>query len=265
MVRIGTSGYSFKDWVGTFYPAGVAERDMLPFYATRFDTVEVNFTYYRLPTARTMAGMAARTPPGFTFFVKAFEAFTHKQDLSDKAAFLDGVAPLQEAGKFAGLLFQFPQSFKNEAENRRYLAQLAAEFAGCDCAVEFRDRSWAAPPVCRFLEDQRLSIVAVDEPAISTLFPRDAVVSGDVGYVRFHSRDGAKWYKGMAERYDYSYTEPELKEWVPKIETIAKKAKRLYAFFNNCHQGQAAANAEALKHILRQAGLAGAAPAPVPP
>jgi len=232
---------------------------MLAFYATQFDTVEVNFTYYRLPTARTMAAMAGKTPRGFTFFVKAYEAFTHKKDLADKTAFLDGVAPMQEAGKLAGLLFQFPQSFKNEAENRQYLARIAMEFRGHDCAVEFRDRSWAAEPVYTFLGEQGLSIVAVDEPAISTLFPRDAVVSGDVGYVRFHSRDGAKWYKGMAERYDYSYSEKELKDWVPKIETIAKRAQRLYAFFNNCHRGQAADNAQALKRILGQAGTRGTA------
>jgi uncharacterized protein YecE (DUF72 family) len=254
---VGTSGYSFKDWQGTFYPATMSSRGMLPFYATHFDTVEVNFTYYRMPSARTCGGMAEKTPDGFQFFVKAHQSFTHEQDLAGKRAFLDGIAPMTESGKLAGLLFQFPQSFKNNAENREYLARVAGEFAGGPSvtAVEFRDNSWARPPVYTFLEERGLSIVAVDEPRISTLFPPEAVVSSDTGYVRFHSRNGENWYKGMAERYDYLYSEQELKEWVPRLKTIGKRAKKVFVYFNNCHGGQAAENARAMKRVIEEEGL----------
>ncbi len=254
-IRIGTSGYSFKDWVGPFYPTGLPAREMLTFYAREFDAVEINFTYYRLPTAATLASMADKTPTDFVFFIKAHETFTHKRDLTRRADFLDGLEPLRKAGKLAGLLFQFPQSWKNDFSARAYLVRLANAFRGYDCAVEFRDRSWASPTLYTFLAELNLSIVAVDEPSVSTLFPRDAVVSGDIGYVRFHSRDGSKWYRGGAERYDYFYSEAELREWVPKIERLARRAKRLYVFFNNCHRGQAVENAKAFRRILSEAGF----------
>ena len=254
-VRVGTSGYSFGDWVGPFYPEGSAPGKMLPFYATQFNTVEVNFTYYRLPVARISQAMVDRTPEGFSFFVKAHQGFTHALDLKDKQAFFDGIAPMREAGRLSGLLFQFPQSFKNTEPSRQYLARLAGEFEGYVSAVEFRDRSWAVPPAYTFLEDRGLSIVAVDEPAISTLFPRDALVTGDTGYVRFHSRDGQKWYQGAVKRYDYFYTDTELKEWVPKIQAIGKRAKSIFVYFNNCHGGQAAENARSMKRLIQEAGL----------
>jgi uncharacterized protein YecE (DUF72 family) len=253
-VRIGTSGYSFKDWLGTFYPSTLASGKMLSFYAVQFDTVEVNFTYYRMPTARTMQGMANKTPDGFRFFVKAHQSFTHKGDLSGSSEFLNGIAPMEESGKLAGLLFQFPQSFKNGEGTRQFLAEVGKTFAKFPVAIEFRDRSWDSTPVYKFLEDNGLTFVAVDEPAISTLFPRKAAATSDIGYVRFHSRNGANWYEGSVKRYDYLYSDAELKEWLPLFETIAQRAKNVFVYFNNCHRGQAAQNAKEMRELLKQAG-----------
>jgi uncharacterized protein YecE (DUF72 family) len=255
-VWIGTSGYSFADWVGPFYPAGTSSARMLEFYASVFNTVEVNFTYYRLPVVKTSRGMVDKTPGGFQFVVKAHQSFTHERDLKDKAAFLDGIAPMREAGKLSGLLFQFPQSFKNTGANREYLARVAEEFQGYVSAVEFRDASWAVQPVYRFLDERGLIGVSVDEPEISTLFPRHALATGAAGYVRFHSRDGKKWYQGAQQRYDYNYRDNELKEWVSKILTISERSKNVFVYFNNCHQGQAADNAKTMKRLIREAGLA---------
>ncbi len=254
-LRIGTSGYSFKDWKGTFYPEELSQQQLLPFYAEHFNTVEINFTYYRMPTQKTMAGMAAKTPEGFTFFVKAFQSFTHKGDLSGVSEFAAGIEPMREAGKLSGLLFQFPQRFKRTTANRKYLAALAEEFRGFSLAFEFRDRSWDHEDMYRSLEDHNVALVCVDEPQLSTLFPRVARATSDIGYVRFHSRDGDKWYKGAAERYDYDYSEGELRGWLPMLEVIAKRAKRLFIFFNNCHRGQAAKNAESMGRIIEQAKL----------
>jgi len=254
-LRIGTSGYSFKDWKGTFYPEDLPAQQMLPFYAERFDTVEVNFTYYRMPTEETTAGMAAKVPEGFTFFVKAFQDLTHKGDLSGAAEFASGVEPMREAGKLAGLLFQFPQRFKRTRANREYLAALVKGFEGFTLAFEFRDRSWAREDVYRSLEERSVALVCPDEPEASTLFPRLARATSDVGYVRFHSRAGEKWYKGEAARYDYDYSDDELREWLPMLEAMARRAKRLFVYFNNCHRGQAAKNAESMKRIVEQARL----------
>ena len=254
-VHIGTSGYSFKDWVGTFYPEKFSSQKMLPFYAGEFDTVEVNFTYYRMPAEKTIAGMTKRTPPGFQFFVKAHGSMTHEGDLSGRDDFLAALSPMKGEGKLAGLLFQFPQSFKNTEENRRYLRAVAEEFAPENIAVEFRDRSWAADPVYGFLEGAGLSFVSVDEPQVSTLFPPVGMATSDVGYLRFHSRDGSKWYRGGAERYDYDYSEEELREWLPKLEEIARRASVLFIYFNNCHKGQAAENARRMRDRLGQVKL----------
>ncbi|HOX05794.1 MAG TPA: DUF72 domain-containing protein [Planctomycetota bacterium] len=253
-VRIGTSGYSFKDWVGPFYPPGTGAQGMLPFYAREFDAVEVNYTYYKPPTARVMAGMVEKTPAGFRFFVKAHRTFTHEGDCSAAGDFLAALAPMREAGRLSGVLFQFPQSFKNTEANRSYLHRIA-ELFGAGAAVEFRDRSWDHPAVYDFLEALRLNYVAVDEPEASTLFPRVARATGDIGYLRFHSRNAANWYKEGALRYDYLYSEAELREWVAGLKTMAGRARDLFVFFNNCHAAQAVQNARQMREILRQVNL----------
>ena len=253
--HVGTSGYSFENWLGTFYPSGLAQQKMLPFYAAQFDTVEVNFTYYRLPTARTTAAMTDRTPDDFTFFVKAHQSFTHDRDLAARERFLEGLAPMEESGKLAGLLFQFPQSFKNNEKNRAYLRAVKEEFKDHTLAVEFRDRSWDSRPVYSFLDENDLSFVCVDEPEISTLFPRNGEVTNETGYVRFHSRNGDNWYKDMTKRYDYLYSEEEMKEWLPMFKAIAKRARNIFVYFNNCHQGQAAQNAKEIKQLIKDAGI----------
>jgi len=255
-IHVGTSGYSFKDWVGPYYPSGTKSTEMLELYARDFDTVEVNYTYYRLPSEKTTAGMVRKTPDGFRFFVKAHRSATHERDLSDTAGFLCALAPMRAEGKLSGILFQFPQSFKNGEENRKYLKALAEEFGDdLPLAVEFRDSSWDLEPVYGYLERLGLNFVAVDEPEVSTLFPRTARATGEVAYLRLHSRNGAKWYKGGAQRYDYLYSEEELREWLPGLRAMAKRARNLFVYFNNCHAAQAVANASRMREILGQARL----------
>ncbi len=255
-IRIGTSGYSFPDWVGHYYPRGTKSRDMLPIYARDFDAVEINSTYYRPPTEKTMAGMVERTPAGFSFFVKAHQDFTHKGDLTGREAFLAALAPMREAGRLSGLLFQFPQSFKNTEAGRRHLAAIAKGFPET-VAVEFRDDSWASEPVYRYLESLGLSLVAVDEPETSTLFPRVARATGAVGYLRFHSRDAGRWYAGGAERYNYRYSDAELGQWLPGLREMAARVGSIYVFFNNCFRAQAVDNARRMKELIGTVDLWG--------
>ena len=127
-VHIGTSGYSFKDWVGPYYPEGTKSGDMLEAYARDFDSVEVNYTYYRMPSEKTSAGMVKKTPDGFQFFVKAHKTATHERDLAGTDGFLAALAPMRSEGKLSGILFQFPQGFKNTEENRKYLRSVTEEF-----------------------------------------------------------------------------------------------------------------------------------------
>jgi len=161
---------------------------------------------------------------------------------------------MRAAGRLSGLLFQFPQSFKNSEANRRHLAEVARAFPET-VAVEFRDSSWATEAVYRYLEGLRLSLVAVDEPETSTLFPRVARATGAVGYLRFHSRDAGKWYAGGAARYDYRYSDAELGEWLPRLRELAGRASRIHVYFNNCFRAQAVENARRMKELLKQVDL----------
>lgn len=250
--RIGTSGYSFADWKGNFYPKKIAQKELLAFYAKHFNTVEVNYTYYRQPTQKSMSGMVASTPDDFQFFVKAFNEFTHKTNLAGVAEFNDGIQPMVEAGKLGGLLFQFPQSFKRVADNRRYLAKVFDEFADYKLAIEFRDKSWHHPDVSSGLQKYGAALVSVDVPKVSTLFPNMTEMTSSIGYIRFHSRNGDNWYKGTEARYDYDYSDEELKQWLPILRAYSKFAKTIYIYFNNCHRGSAAKNAASMKRIIGQ-------------
>jgi uncharacterized protein YecE (DUF72 family) len=249
---VGTSGYSFADWVGPFYPPGTDRRDMLGLYVRRFDAVELNFTYYRMPTARTMDAMVRRTPPGFVFWVKANQQITHEGHADLVGQFVDNLAPLREADRLAGVLLQFPNAFRRTADSRRYLGAVTEAFADVPTAVEFRHCSWQHRATVSGLKERSVALVVPDVPDIPGLYHTAAVVTAPVGYLRLHSRNADLWYAGAAERYDYSYTHKELTDLLAEWDQVAEAARRVYAFFNNCHRGQAAANAEAFRRLLGQ-------------
>ena len=249
---IGTSGYSFDDWIGSFYLPGTRKGDMLSQYVRHFDTVEVNYTYYRMPTARTLAGMAARTPDGFTFWVKANQETTHKHNRAVAADFIEALSPLAETGKLAGVLMQFPQSFHRTDDNRQYLAMTLDDFAELPVAVEFRHRSWQTRQTDDGLADRNVSLVIPDAPAIDNLYHHVAAVTNRFGYLRLHSRNAEKWYAGAVERYNYGYSSEELTDLASKWLPLAELTEKVFVYFNNCHAAQAADNAEAFRRLLGQ-------------
>jgi len=259
-IRIGTSGYSFADWVGPFYPPGMRSNEFLGFYAERFDTVEVNATYYRIPPPRTLEQMERKTPPGFVFVVKLNQAMTHERSLDDSLFrdFLAVLDPLKAAGKYGGLLAQFPWGFKRTPDHRRFLAALHEKLAGEPLFVEFRHDSWLTSGLESSLRERHIGYCAVDEPPLPGLVPPVTMVTTDEAYVRFHGRNEQNWWASggsTGDRYDYDYKPDELKDWVRKVAELAEQAKRTYLFFNNCHAGQAARNAKLMQELLRQQGL----------
>lgn len=259
-VLIGTSGYSYKDWVGPFYPPGLPAEDMLAYYAREFPFVELNFTYYRLPTQRTLAGMARKVPPGFLFTVKAYQSLTHSRGeavAEDAGKFLYGLKPLVDAGRLGAVLLQFPYSFHHTEENRRYLVWLKELLSGLPLAVEFRNREWAKEPVWELLASLGMGYACVDEPRLRGLVGGVVKCTASVAYVRFHGRNAARWWQHEAayERYDYLYSEDELREWVPGIASLAGRAERLFVAFNNHYQAKAVVNARMLRGLLAAAGL----------
>ncbi len=274
-IRIGTSGYSFADWVGPFYPPGTRSRDFLEYYARHFPCVEVNATYYRIPPPRTLAAMAARTPGGFEFMVKLHRSMTHERSADPAtesvtdAAFLACLSPLKDAGKYRGLLAQFPYGFQRGEAAKAHLERLRERLEGEPLWVEFRHDSWMHPRLPEWLRERRLGYCAVDEPALRGLVPPVTHLTTDTGYVRFHGRNAANWWGsgrpaaagaragggGHGDRYDHEYTAAELSEWLERIRALALQAKQTYLFFNNCHAGQAARSAKLMEELLRREKL----------
>lgn len=272
-IFVGTSGYSFPDWVGPFYPPGTRPGDFLPYYARHFDTVEVNSTYYRVPTPYAIERMERKTPPGFRFMVKVNQAMTHERTLESSLVrgFRAALDPLKAAGKYDGLLAQFPWGFRRTPENESHLVALRESLADEPLFVEFRHASWALPDMPERLRGRRLGFCAVDEPALAGLMPPVAWVTAEDAYVRFHGRNAANWWgsrsaappgagprpadAASADRYDYDYRADELKEWVQKVRELAGQARRTYLFFNNCHAGHAARSAKLMQELLRQQRL----------
>jgi uncharacterized protein YecE (DUF72 family) len=252
LIIIGTSGYYYQDWAGVFYPDGTKKQDMLAVYAQHFPAVELNFTYYGIPKPSSFERMLEQTPEHFEFVVKANKQMTHESKEEDVfPKYRDAIAPLVESGRLGGVLAQFPWAFKNTPGNRNYLYAFRERLPGVPLIVEFRNNSWQKQEVFDFLKEQSISYCCVDEPVLRDLPDGRVVFTAEPAYVRFHSRNADNWYaKGGKDRYDYLYTEEELAEWAPKLEELAGRAKRVYAFFNNCHRAQAAQNARRLGELL---------------
>jgi uncharacterized protein YecE (DUF72 family) len=249
---IGTSGYSFKDWVGVFYPVATQSRDMLSLYVRRFKTVELNFSYYRMPAAAALDAMANKAPDGFAFWIKANQETTHKHNRAVAGEFIEALSPLISQDKLAGVLMQFPQSFHRTVANRKYLAATLEDFTAVPVAVEFRHFSWDAASTADGLRDRDVTLVIPDVPELDGLYRGGPAVTSSTGYMRLHSRNAAKWYAGGAERYDWNYTSDQIREILDRWSDTAEQVDQMYAFFNNCHHGQAAQNAEAMRRILKQ-------------
>ena len=257
-VRIGTSGFSFKDWVGVFYPDGTKKENMFTLYVEYFDAVEINSTYYRIPPERVFAALEEKTHETFDFIVKLNKDSTHERKNSSEAmkSLHESVSPLKERQKLQGFLAQFPYSFKNTGENRNYLKSLKEDCRDVPLFIEFRHDSWLNPAVYDFIDSLRTHYCCVDEPALRGLVPPQSVTTGDMGYVRFHGRNaGAWWDTTVHERYDYLYSAEELSEWIERIREIRRKVSKTFLFFNNCYSGHAVRNAKMMSELLNREHL----------
>ncbi len=251
-LRLGTSGYSFDDWKGSFYPEGTGRSGMLEHYSTVFDIVEVNSSYYRIFPPRVSESMVSRTPRGFGFIVKLHSSMTHSRDATREqwSAYLDMLKPFSEAGRLECLLAQFPYSFKPDPASVDYVLGLGDRVGEVPLAVETRFDGWYSPRVLERLSGAGLPLVSVDLPRLPHLPPPVAVGGEPFGYVRFHGRNAAKWWEGGPLRYDYTYSDAELASWIPLLDRLGRGTGRVYAMFNNCHFGQAAKDAMRLADMI---------------
>lgn len=271
-VRIGTCSWADESLSKLWYPRSVRTAEgRLRHYAAEFDTVEVNSSYYALPTAETAAAWARRTPDGFVFHVKAFGMMTRHPvkveqlppDLRDAAAvddrgrvdrpppelraevfarFHSALTPLRDAGKLGGILMQFPPYITLKRSSLDYLEWAQERLAGDEMLVEFRHRSWleeeAAPQVLSFLEERGATYVMVDAPrtAARNLVPTVVATTTPTAYLRLHGRNAATWNvrgRSAAERFDYLYSEDELGEWTEPLRRLSALSERVFVMFNN--------------------------------
>jgi len=254
VLYFGTSGFSYDDWVGPFYPPGMPKREWLSYYAQGFNALELNATYYAIPSSKALLSMARRTGDGFLFAIKAHQEMTHKRQ--DNGAvfekFLQAIQPVQESGKLGCILAQFPYSFGYSRQNQDYLVLFRERLDNLPLVVEFRNIHWMKPSVMEWLKREKLGFCCVDEPPLTGLIPPVAEATGPIAYVRFHGRNSAKWWhhEHAYERYDYTYTAEELAEWVPRIKALDRVARQTFVFGNNHYKGQAINTIRQMRSML---------------
>jgi len=243
-VLVGTSGWSYRHWAGRFYPPGTPQRDWLRYAASRFDTLEINGTFYRLPAESMVRGWAAAARPGFTFAVKASRLITHARRLREPEqplrTLLERLSPLGD--HLGPLLVQLPpQAERDDAALARFL-ETAASTGAPPLALEFRRESWFQPGVYRLLERHEAAFVISD--LAGRLWP--LVVTAPLVYVRLH---------GPRRAYAGSYEDGQLRQWVGRCRDWASTGHEVRVYFDNDELGYAAADATRLKQAL--AGEAG--------
>ena len=243
MLIIGTSGWQYRHWRGTFYPAGVAQRRWLEFYAERFATVESNAAFYRLPEAEWFAAWAQRTPSDFVMAVKASRYLTHVLRLAEPE---EPVALLVKRARHLGdklgpILLQLPPTF--EVDVARLRATLQAFPRDVRVAVEFRHDSWYTDEVERLLCEQGAALCLADRRRRLTPLWRTA----DWGYIRFH---------GGRSRPPGCYTRDALAAWTDQLAGLWPAPSTIYAYFNNDYYACALRDAEVFAALAEEAGLA---------
>ncbi len=238
-IRVGCSGWNYAHWRELIYPKGLPAKAWLEYYATLFDTVEINNTFYRLPTVSAVRGWVERSPRRFLFAVKMSRYITHIKRLTGLEQgiplFYSRIAPMARSPKMGPVLWQFPPTFKRDDE--RLAQALAALPEGRHC-FEFREPTWYVREVYELLRQHRVALVIPDSPK----YPfREIELTADWTFVRFHS--GTRGQRG-------NYSEREIAEWAERIGGWGDAGVDVYAYYNNDWEGFAVRNGLRLKELL---------------
>jgi uncharacterized protein YecE (DUF72 family) len=270
-IRVGTAGWSYKDWEGVFYPAGMQRRKRHPLelVARCFDVVEINTSFYghiKPELAKLWTRIANDVNPNFIFTAKLHRSFTHsplaateptsavsiRPNDEDERLAREGLEAMAATGKFGALLIQFPVSFKNTALNREYLETLLRQFIEYPRAVEVRHSTWNNPETIAYFAERNVSFCNIDQPQIGRSLEPTSYVTSAIGYVRLHGRNYDQWFEAdkSADRYNYLYKSEELIGWKDRINQIAEKAKVTFVVTNNHFEAKAGVNALQLKLMI---------------
>ncbi len=261
MIRVGVAGWDYEDWKGPVYPVPAPRGfDPLAWLSGWFDLVEVNSTFYRPPSARTVRSWLGRVEarPDFRFTAKVWRRLTHERgalSAADVRAAREGLELLAGAGRLAAALLQFPWSFKREPGSRAWLRDVTAALSGLPLVLEVRHASWDVPELFASLAAQGIGFVNVDQPLFRGSLGPTAVATARVGYVRIHGRNVRDWFRAGAtrdERYDYLYTPDELAPWAARAREVAASpgVTDVCVVTNNHFAGQEVVNAIQLRAML---------------
>jgi uncharacterized protein YecE (DUF72 family) len=270
-VRIGTAGWSYKDWEGIFYPSGMQHRKMHPleYLARFFDTTEINTSFYgpiKAQLAKVWCRKVAAVNPDFLFTAKLYRAFTHSPNAvmeptsaasirptdEDEFRTREGLDVLASEGRLGALLIQFPVSFKNTSLNREYLDRLLRQFIEYPCVVEVRDSSWDNADTLAAFAQKNVAFCNIDQPVMGRSLAPTEHVTAQIAYIRLHGRNYDQWFDSdnRNDRYNYLYSERELEGWKNRIENVAEKALTTYVITNNHFESKAGVNALELKAMV---------------
>lgn len=237
-IHIGTSGWNYRHWKGTFYPEDLSQKKWLSYYMERFKTVELNNSFYRMPDKSTFENWRAAVPDDFIFSVKVYRYITHLKKLIDSDetlnTFLENAGALKE--KAGPLLFQMPPSFRFNSERLiSFLKKLPDSFR---YTFEFRNKTWWNDEAYRILEDYNISFCQFQLAGVIT--PK--VVTSDLVYIRLHGP--------TSHKYQGSYTNETLAEWADQFKKWQKDGREVYCYFDNDDSGYAAWNALVLDNMV---------------
>ncbi|MFX1235534.1 MAG: DUF72 domain-containing protein [Promethearchaeota archaeon] len=242
-VLIGTSGWSYDEWVGSFYPKGLNKKDFLVYYSQIFYTNEINTTFYNIPSQKIVESWVRKTPRNFLFSVKVPSIITHEkkldidQCLADLDYFLKVMNPLSESSKLLAYLIQLPPSFtksNNLSNLKEFIANWPEDYKQKNyyLVIEFRDKSWMQEDIFSYLKQNSLIYCAVIEPLLPA---RMDITNKKLFYIRFHGYGKQIWF-------DYYFKEEEIKNWAISIKKVIMKADLVSIYFNNHFSGYAAKN-----------------------
>jgi len=278
-IRIGTAGWSYKDWEGIVYPAQIKrEQHPVEYMAQFFDTIEINNSFYghiKPEIGKLWCRKARAVNPHFLFTAKLHKSFTHspiatiestsaatiRSNPEDEKFAREGLDALASENMLGAVLAQFPISFKNTNENREYLDSVLARLRHYPTVVEVRHSSWNNEGTLRYFAGKGVAFCNIDQPVIGKSIAPTEHVTAPVSYVRLHGRNYAEWFNDREPeegsgterrdaRYNYLYTADELRGWKENIQRIAQKSRTTFVVTNNHFQGKAAVNALQLKHMV---------------
>jgi uncharacterized protein YecE (DUF72 family) len=275
-IRIGTAGWSYKDWEGIFYPSGMQRRKLHPleYLARFFDTTEINTSFYgpiKPELAKLWCRKVAAVNRNFLFTAKLYKAFTHspiavmeptsaatiRPSDEDERLTREGLDAIATQGLLGALLIQFPVSFKNTSLNREYLDRLLRQFIEYPRVVEVRHSSWNDAATLAAFAQKNVGFCNIDQPLLGRSLAPTEHVTSTIGYVRLHGRNYEHWFVDRGsdsdnrnDRYNYLYKETELAGWKEKIVSVAERAQATYVITNNHFESKAGVNALELKAMI---------------